>query len=202
MLRKRHVDLRILRVYSRGLERKAHPCPGSILQEYKQDYTCPPYAERYALHSIIRSGITPASRALLQLEQNLASLPKHSVLSAEANKMLKMAIQSAERAVLQQQFDIIFCTCNETSSSRIPKPRQVIIDEAGMAYEPESLMPICRCDHVVLLGDHKQLQPVIEHKPAKEKGLSVSLFERYAGPTFTTTLTIQYRMVSCIIYSA
>jgi len=54
------------------------------------------------------------------------------------------------------------CTCNEASSSRITQniaPVQVIIDEAAMATEPESMAAVkLALENVTLIGDHMQLQ--------------------------------------------
>ena len=72
------------------------------------------------------------------------------------------------------------------------------MDECGMANEPECIAPLQLCDHIVLIGDHKQLQPVIDYGPARENGLSTSLFQRYAEKydgAHIKKLTIQYRMV-------
>jgi len=56
----------------------------------------------------------------------------------------------------------VLCTCNEASSSRVIRnvaPVQVIIDEAAMATEPESMVPIkLASERVTLIGDHMQLQ--------------------------------------------
>jgi regulator of nonsense transcripts 1 len=78
---------------------------------------------------------------------------------------------------------------------------QVIIDECSMCKEPESFIPIVSsyAKQVVLVGDHKQLQPIILEKRARECGLDRSLFERYASDTANPfkpiMLTTQYRMV-------
>ena len=67
-----------------------------------------------------------------------------------------------------------------------------------MCMEPESLVPIT-CSgarQVVLIGDHKQLQPVIQDHVAKTLGLSVSMFERYSNRA--KMLELQYRMVSSV----
>ena len=57
---------------------------------------------------------------------------------------------------------LVLCTCNEASSSRVIRniaPVQVIIDEAAMATEPESMVAIkLASEHVTLIGDHMQLQ--------------------------------------------
>ena len=73
--------------------------------------------------------------------------------------------------------------------------QQCIVDECGMCMEPESLVPITcsRAKQVVLIGDHKQLQPVIQDHVAKTLGLSVSMFERHSKRA--TMLELQYRMV-------
>ena len=67
-----------------------------------------------------------------------------------------------------------------------------------MCMEPESLVPITCSEarQVVLIGDHKQLQPVIQDHVAKTLGLSVSMFERYSNRA--KMLELQYRMVSSV----
>ena len=78
--------------------------------------------------------------------------------------------------------------------------RQLIIDECAMSPEPQSMVPIIatRAQQVVLIGDHKQLRPIIKCQPAAELGLDQSLFERLhlKFPAYTVFLNVQYRMVS------
>ena len=55
----------------------------------------------------------------------------------------------------------MFCTRNEASSDCIVnniEPLQLIIDEAAMVTEPEAMIPIQLASHVILIGDHMQLQ--------------------------------------------
>lgn len=62
----------------------------------------------------------------------------------------------------------------------------IIVDECGAAMEPESLVPIVGLGtakkaitaNVVLIGDYKQLGPLITSPVAKQLGLNVSLLER------------------------
>ena len=110
--------------------------------------------------------------------------------------------------MIKEKYDIILCTCNETCSSRFSHLKghvaQCIVDECGMATEPETIAAVSFSDHVVLIGDHMQLQPVIKYKPARECGYNKSLFERYATREdcndMMITLEIQYRMVSTCKY--
>ena len=46
---------------------------------------------------------------------------------------------------------------------------------------------------IVLLGDHKQLRPIVECPAVKEMGMKQSLFERYMEEALM--LVTQYRMV-------
>ena len=68
-----------------------------------------------------------------------------------------------------------------------------------MCMEPESLVPITgsRARQIVLIGDHKQLQPVVQDHVAKSLGLNLKLkfeFERHSKRAIM--LRLQYRMVS------
>ena len=72
-----------------------------------------------------------------------------------------------------------------------------------MCMEPESLVAIVaapKANQVVLIGDHQQLQPIINCRTAVNVGLNVSLFERCfdhcSEANASTMLKVQYRMVS------
>lgn len=112
----------------------------------------------------------------------------------------KKSLRKAEALELTS-CDVIFCTLvtsvsrNVVSSTQVA---QVIIDECGMSAEPDCLIALTsfpRIEQVVLIGDHKQLQPIVLNYDAKRLGLGKSLFERYAESKKLTMLTKQYRMV-------
>ena len=73
---------------------------------------------------------------------------------------------------------------------------QCIIDECGMCMEQETLIPIIysKAPQVVLIGDHMQLQPIVQNRLARSLGLRTSMFERFSDYAFM--LKEQYRMVS------
>ena len=90
----------------------------------------------------------------------------------------------------------------------------VIIDEAGKALAPEILIPLNKAQKVIMIGDHKQLPPVVNpaiYDPEKielddrlyfkQEIFDTSFFERefMACPSSNkTTLTTQYRMPAII----
>ena len=94
--------------------------------------------------------------------------------------------------------DAVLVTCAGAGSSVFEKERfsHVLIDEAGQATEPMTLIPITRgCRQLVLVGDHHQLPPTVVSKRAEEEGLANSLFGRLADAGCKTfLLDTQYRM--------
>jgi superfamily I DNA and/or RNA helicase len=102
-----------------------------------------------------------------------------------------------------KQYDVILCTCSASVSPRMIRGanvRQLIVDEGGMCMEPECLIPVMNFNtikQVVIVGDHRQLQPIVLNTVAKDRGLDVSLFERYKERAIM--LTHQYRMVGTAI---
>lgn len=101
-------------------------------------------------------------------------------LSQADEKKFHALRRTAEREILQAA-DVVCCTCSAAGDSRIAmlRFRQCLIDEATQATEPECLIPIVLgAKHLVLVGDHCQLGPVVMSKLAAKAGLGQSLFER------------------------
>ena len=187
--------------------KESYPGPSDDKLSPSDTARCPDWAKPFSLHHLIRD--SSKFEDIPQLRKFNAVEEKHNQIKSEGGMPsssmcteYRALLKHAEEAFLEKEkFDVIFCTCNEASSPRVEslQPHQCIIDECGMAYEPETIGPLSICKHAVLIGDHKQLQPVIDYTPAKKFGLSTSLFERYAvnyGKRFTYTLGLQYRMVS------
>ncbi|KAL0580423.1 hypothetical protein V5O48_001576 [Marasmius crinis-equi] len=112
--------------------------------------------------------------------------------------------QKIRRDVLAQA-DVICTTCLTAASMNLNLMDfpVVFLDEASMSTEPASLIPIMKGSrHLALIGDHKQLPPVIVSPEAQEMGLGISLFERLTEERVVPSimLNVQYRMhpaISC-----
>ena len=72
----------------------------------------------------------------------------------------------------------------------------MLVDEAGQMTLPSALPPLLRAETFVLVGDPKQLPPLVRSPRADEEGLGVSPLALLsaAHPSAVITLSKQYRM--------
>ncbi len=95
-------------------------------------------------------------------------------LTAKDERRMKDLRTTMERTILMNA-DVVCTTCVGAADPRLANSRfrQVLVDEATQATEPECLIPIVRgAKQVVMVGDHQQLGPVIMCKQAAQAGLS------------------------------
>ena len=105
---------------------------------------------------------------------------------------------------IERQARAVGSTCNNSGSSRVSthKYSWVIVDEAGRATLPETLIPVIRGTRCIMVGDMRQLPPTVENtyvgKHQRER-LEVSLFQKLVeadnlDPRRIISLNTQYRM--------
>ena len=192
----------IIRIFSKATEKSDFRGPemdSDVFLHLPTNTKCEDHHKEYSLHHIIRR----EDKEIVQMEERFRDLHRDKKIpSFEDIKNYRELITTAEERVLKRGVSIILCTCNEAASHRITnniEPKYCIIDECAMATEPECMVPIRRAEHVVLIGDHQQLQPVIQCKEAEKMDLGKSLFERYNEKEKQIhLLEVQYRMVSII----
>jgi len=190
---------KIVRVYGQIQENTDFPIPRDLLLTNKQEQKTDQRLQAVSLHFIIRQPGKPHSAAIKKFDQLFASNQEtpENVTGVDLTEYYKLINKASIEEL--KHYDIVLCTCSASSSKRILRGTniaQIIIDECAMCKEPEALIPLVAfnsAEHVVLIGDHKQLQPIVINKDAKELGLERSLFERYADKA--VMLNLQYRMV-------
>lgn len=189
-------------MYGGALECKDFPIPGKVYSTSRADAAPDASLHDVSLHHIIREHGNPYAEKLRDFDQKFKSEKK---IEFREVKEYKKFIAKAVREEIPK-YDVILCTTSVATSSRLLNAigrsiYQLLIDEAGMCTEPESIATIVatQAKQVVFIGDHKQLQPVVLCQDAKNLGLQKSLFERYAESDISkkvlTLLTSQYRMV-------
>lgn len=189
--------LRILRLYSKSVEHKTYVGPfadKNVFATESTDHVCPKEYKDYALHHIVRNTV--------DLDEGFSEMNAADKLPTSRDIIVyNKRVHHVELSVLADRvgvggkkglpYDIVLCTCNEAASHRVTRtmrPAQCIIDEAAMATEPESMVPIALSDHVVLIGDDKQLQPVIEFRLVARKKCKINVRVVYMHCAFYCTL--------------
>ncbi|XP_054433461.1 3'-5' exoribonuclease HELZ2 isoform X2 [Pteronotus mesoamericanus] len=197
MLLSRRAELKPLRVYSEQVEATEFPVPGVSSRgqprRTPREWRPNPSLRSITLHHLIRQPSNPCSRDIKAFD---ARLLNGEILSEEELALYKKILVKARKLELSRH-SVILCTCScaAVASLKALNVRQILVDEAGMATEPETLIPLVRfsgAEKVVLLGDHKQLRPVVKNEHLQSLGLDRSLFERYYREAHM--LDTQYRM--------
>lgn len=134
--------------------------------------------------------------------QKLAQLKKDQgeLSAADEGRYLRLKTR-CENEILSAA-DVVLATCTGSGAASLSRLRfrTVLIDEATQATEPESLIALVHgAEQVILVGDHRQLGPVIMNKKAAKAGLKTSLFERLIALGIRPIrLQVQYRMHPCL----
>lgn len=127
----------------------------------------------------------------------------------DAKRQVRSQIEELKDEIRRLRKEIFSCVMKEAEvivgtptsiqdKSMREKPFDVlVIDEATQATEPVTWIPMTRAKKVIMAGDHFQLPPTVRSKEAEEKGLGITLFERFyeiLDPDFRQILERQYRM--------
>ncbi|GAB1287336.1 Helicase with zinc finger domain 2 [Apodemus speciosus] len=197
LLLKKKTEMRPLRVYGEQAEATEFPLPGvssrSLFGKTSHEGRPNQSLRSITLHHRIRRAPNPYAAEIRKFD---AQLREGKIFSREDLMVYKRVLGKARKYELERH-SVILCTCSCAASGSLKNlnVRQILVDEAGMATEPETLIPLVRfskTEKVVLLGDHKQLRPVVKNEQLRNLGMDRSLFERYHRDAIM--LDTQYRM--------
>ncbi|CAH6776633.1 Helz2 [Phodopus roborovskii] len=197
LLLSRKTELRPLRVYGEQAEATEFPMPGvsnrSLFGKTSQEGKPNQNLRSITLHHRIRQASNPYAAEIRKFDTQVR---EGKTFTKEDLVVYKRVLGKARKHELDQH-SVILCTCSCAASGSLKNlnVQQILIDEAGMATEPETLIPLVRFSQikkVVLLGDHKQLQPMVKNEQLRNLGMERSLFERYHRDAIM--LDTQYRM--------
>ncbi|MFW5965466.1 MAG: AAA domain-containing protein, partial [Halodesulfurarchaeum sp.] len=111
-----------------------------------------------------------------------------------ADLRLETAGDPTERAEVLESAPVVAATSSSCGSGvmRSQDFDTVVVDEASQLTEPDTFAAINRGDRFVLVGDHKQLPPVVQSGPPLDRSLFERLIESF--PEAAVLLDRQYRM--------
>ena len=149
----------------------------------------------------VRIEADEARRLAGQFKRNFGSTQRQdrSAMYKEAKELKKWARELEDRLtdVILNDARIICTTligCSDRSINHL-RFSTCVIDEASQALEPACWNAILRSDRTFLVGDHKQLPPVVKSDKAKELKLDKTLLDHLSEVAhFNFLLDVQYRM--------
>ncbi|CAL6057677.1 DNA_helicase [Hexamita inflata] len=127
--------------------------------------------------------------------------------SKKENKNEAFDLYRCEYSLVFENSQVIVSTCSTSGDRRFQSNNTLtkfdfcLLDESSQCIEPEQLIPIVHgCTKLVLVGDQKQLGPVISSQNLFKAGFGLSLFQRLVNCNFPiTALNVQYRMHPALI---
>ncbi|GAB1597754.1 DNA replication ATP-dependent helicase/nuclease DNA2-like [Argonauta hians] len=115
-----------------------------------------------------------------------------------AEELTKTVQSVQELKAVYESMNIVATTCvgmSHTMFSQCHRQFDVcIIDESSQVMLPMCLGPIFAASKFILVGDSKQLPPIIQSDEAKHLGMDRSLFAELEDRGTTVQLNLQYRM--------
>lgn len=148
-----------------------------------------------ALVEVVRVGRPESSRPDLE-KYNLL---ERSRLAGQQDGQASTHFWGKEKRILSRA-EVVCTTCSGSDHPVLQGMEfpSLIVDEAAQATEPSVLVPLMHLKaegSVVLIGDHKQLPPMINDVKSEAEGLALPLFERLVGRgVLPVMLDVQYRM--------
>ncbi|TFK37679.1 P-loop containing nucleoside triphosphate hydrolase protein [Crucibulum laeve] len=154
------------------------------------------------MHDLQRRIVDAEKKGGSKLEQRKQNMKRALITMERQHSVIRRKMYAIKQQMLRdvvEDADVICTTCVTSAcvALNVMDFPVVFLDEASMSTEPASLIPIMKGSrHVALIGDHKQLPPVITSPEAQSLGLGISLFERLTeeGVVPSVMLDVQYRM--------
>ncbi|MHB9286060.1 AAA domain-containing protein [Halobacteriales archaeon Cl-PHB] len=172
----------------------------------------PGTGKTYALAQIVRALVDRGERVLLSAFTNRAVDNAIEALENQGfTDVVRIGTESGVRADMQEyrletagdpddcaselsDAGVVAAT-TASCGSRVMREQAfdaAVVDEAGQLTEPATLAATTLADRFVLIGDHKQLPPVVQDAPELETSLFERVIETY--PDASVMLDRQYRM--------
>lgn len=175
-----------------------------LVEEYTSEFGIE-YPEEKELSVWIDQESKVLKSILGEDQENYQNFVRLKELNKEWNERLKRK-QESLFPFFMDEINVIGATCLGIARFKHCNFDWVIIDEAARSTAPETFVPMSRGKKIILVGDHKQLPPIIDQELEKralgekdfsKKILEMSLFEylyEKLPDNNKITLNNQYRM--------
>jgi regulator of nonsense transcripts 1 len=165
-------------------------------------------ATDFATKRIAQTGVNVVrvlSSTREQVENDIDPFTTKRLCAARFGEHFRKKVDSGDRKGITQMeqrvvqdADVVCTTCTCAGGARLGGTQfaTVIFDESGQCVDPDLLIPLVhRAEQVVLVGDHKQLGPVILSRRCQRARFDLPLMQRLIlKGIHPIVLRMQYRM--------
>ncbi len=172
-------------------------------------------SEKEALAAIVKASVSPSISESDMKDPSKRKLHKIQELRKILTEWTKVAGLTPDfQELIGRSSRVVAATCLISGKRRTASPEEevgfdwAIVDEAGRATVPEVLIPIVQSERAILVGDERQLPPMVDDEmlgqesdsPSDENRLDTSLFQSLveqaeeSGHDHLASLRTQYRM--------
>jgi DNA replication ATP-dependent helicase Dna2 len=150
------------------------------------------------------NGVGP--RIIRVANKGSSHLAVHPILLSEVALTLQQSIEATANSPSSDVLQMVLSRARIIGVTALSIPGSpvllgqdfdvVIVDEAGQISQPTIIGALMAAESFVLVGDHKQLPPLVTSKAAEKAGYGVSMLSRLAEKhdNCVAKLTLQYRM--------
>ena len=134
------------------------------------------------------------------MQERVREIAEHCTVAQKAQEENRRSTAEEKASCLRDKWLIAATTTGGAANLdviRLVKPTIVLVEEAAEVLESHVLACLTESvQHLILIGDHRQLQPKVQEQAIVRKNFQVSLMERFVrlGGSPFVTLTMQRRM--------
>ena len=163
-----------------------------VLEQIIQDFSS---------HVAANDELAPPEEDLRKVQETRSIIVEWMQVAGQTGDMQRLIVE---------QSSVVGATCLYSGGKRMPEATfdWAIVDEAGRATVPEALVPLAKSERVILVGDERQLPPMVDADIAGDETdgalddspLDTSLFQtlveqaEHEGHWHLASLRRQYRM--------
>jgi len=146
------------------------------IRKYVEKYSLE-YPENKQLSEWIQQEYDRLQAVLGENNQNYESFLQLKKLKDEWNERLKRQ-QRDLLPIFLDEVNVVGATCIGVANLKDFNFDWAIVDEAGRSTAPETFVPMARGKKIILVGDHKQLPPIIKRELAEQALIEQKLEKR------------------------
>ena len=125
------------------------------LNETNADEVLEQVIRNFSSHVAANDELAPSDKDLRKVQETRSIIVEWMQVAGQTGDMQRLIVE---------QSSVVGATCLYSGGKRMPEATfdWAIVDEAGRATVPEALVPLAKSERVILVGDERQLPPMVD----------------------------------------